>query len=300
MNRRVSGASSRHSDREKTSRRKSTLGHNFSLPVDENEPDNAGAGTSSQPVSTGQTTPAETSFASTPIPEDTPATDNIKPEKEHEKQSSIPILTVVIRDYGFPDTDERFFGRGQVLSPKKEKWRFSNFALGRRPSGSGGASGEGSPKSPDPNGSDLDERRGWGFGFLASGWKGFGRKRSTSSESSPSIPIHDEPEDTDDVDDDGYFSDEQDETEEPYGMYRAAYSFEAEGEHEMSMTEGEILEVRGRGGGEGWVIGVKAGQEGLVPEGYLERYTGSIDADNEDDIEELQDEKDPKSASPTA
>lgn len=287
MNRRVSGASSRHSDREKTSRRKSTLGHNFSLPVDENEVDNSRVGTSSQQTSTGQTTPAETTLASTPIPEDTPSI-TTTPTKSH-LEAKKPIHTISIRDYGFPENDERFFGRGQIHAAKKEKWRLSNFTLGRRPSES--ASGEGSPKSPDPNGSDTDDRRGWGFGFLSSGWKGFARKRSTSSESSPSVPIHDEPEDTDDVDDDDYFSDDHDEAEEPYGMYRAAYSFEAEGEHEMSMTEGDVIEVRGRGGGEGWVIGIKGGKEGLVPEGYLERYIPGRDAQDDEEMEELQDDK---------
>lgn len=250
-------------------------------------------GPSSQSTSTGHLTPNDNSLVSTPIPEDAVTISSPKSPSAAlgtEKKPSIPILTVVIRDYAFPQTDERFFGRGQNPSPQKQKWRFSNFTLGRRPSGT--ASGEGSPRSPDPNSGDLDnDRKGWGFGFL--GWRGFGsRKASTSSESNSqsNIAIHDEPEDTDDVDDEDYFSDEHDEAEEPWGMYRAAYSFEAEGEHEMSMTEGELIEVRGRGGGEGWVIGVKAGQEGLVPEGYLERYVNT-GVDEEDSIEELRDEK---------
>ena len=276
------------------------MGHNFSLPVDENEVDTPAAGTSSLPTSTGHTTPSDSKLASTtPIPEDVPSSTIKSPTQANANETNTkkPVHTILIRDYGFPETDERFYGRGQIHAAKKEKWRMSNFTLGRRPSES--ASGDGSPKSQDPNGSDIDERererRGWGFGFLASGWKGFARKRSTSSESNPSVAIHDEPEDTDDVDDDDYFSDDHDEAEEPYGTYRAAYSFEAEGEHEMSMTEGDVIEVRGRGGGQGWVIGIKGGQEGLVPEGYLERYIPGRDAVDDDEMEELQDDKDQKS-----
>jgi hypothetical protein len=77
---------------------------------------------------------------------------------------------------------------------------------------------------------------------------------------------------------------EEGEDEEPFGLYRAAYVFVAEGEHEISVREGEVVEVRGRGGGEGWVVAVKLGgmkgegkfdgMEGLVPESYLEKVHG--------------------------
>lgn len=300
MNRRVSATSSRHSEKDKAARRKSTLSQGFSLPVDESE----SAGPSSQATSTGQNTPSiannDASLVASPIPEDHVTPSSPMPAKADDPKSpTIPVLTVLIRDYGFPPTDERFFGRGQIAPTPKHKWRLSGFTLGRRASqqasGSGTASDEGSPRSPDPGAeSDADRRASWGFGIF--GWRGFGaRKRSVSSESTPSqaTPIHDEPEDTDDVDDQDYFSDEHDESEEPWGMYRAAYAFEAEGEHEMTVAEGEVIEVRGRGGGEGWVIGVKTGQEGLVPEGYLERYIPSRDEDaddGDDSIEELKDE----------
>lgn len=75
--------------------------------------------------------------------------------------------------------------------------------------------------------------------------------------------------------------------EEPYGLYRAAYRFEAMGEHEIGLEEGDLVDVQGRGGGEGWVIAVRKrvvsgklvpldgegedGTEGLVPESYLEK-----------------------------
>ena len=280
MQRKVSGASSRQSDRDrdggKPSRRKSTLGQNFSLPQDDRVDDGL------PPSSTGNSTPHDSSFSSTPIPEDTPAaaststsTSSPSPRKQVDDH-----LEVKIRDYGFPSNDERFFGRGQ---PPQKRWRLSNFTLGRRPSGT--ASGEGSPRSPDPS---EDDRKTWGFGLF--GWRGFGRKRSMSSESastSGSHPLNDEPEDTDDVVEEDYFSDEQDdaEGEEPSGTYRVAFSFVSEGANEMTVDEGDVIQVTGRGGGQGWVIASVGGRSGLVPEGYLERI-----GEREEDIEELEEE----------
>ncbi|KAJ9114205.1 hypothetical protein QFC20_001721 [Naganishia adeliensis] len=62
---------------------------------------------------------------------------------------------------------------------------------------------------------------------------------------------------------------------EPRGRYKVLYEFEAEGEHEMSVAEGEVLLVGGRWGNMGWVIAERVAAEGeavvkgLVPEGYL-------------------------------
>ncbi|CAG8685065.1 7219_t:CDS:2 [Acaulospora colombiana] len=83
------------------------------------------------------------------------------------------------------------------------------------------------------------------------------------------------------------------------GIYRALYPFEAEGTAEMSLDEGQLVKVVGRGGGVGWAVVERgwrmtvedlgdpkmanqdidgsngalalAGQA-LVPEGYLEPY----------------------------
>lgn len=283
MQRKVSGASSRQSDRDwdggKPSRRKSTLGQNFSLPQDERVDD-------ASPPTTGQSTPHDSSFSSTPIPEDTPvaasaSTSTSTSSPSPKKQVTNDHLEIKIRDYGFPSTDERFFGRGQPAPQKK--WLMSNFTLGRRPSGT--ASGEGSPRSPDPS---EDDRKTWGFGLF--GWRGFGRKRSMSSESastSGSHPINDEPEDTDDVVEEDYFSDEQEdmEGEEPSGTYRVAFSFVSEGANEMTVDEGDVIQVVGRGGGQGWVIASVGGRSGLVPEGYLVKI-----GEREEDIEELEEE----------
>jgi hypothetical protein len=280
MQRKVSGASSRQSDWDggKPSRRKSTLGQNFSLPQDNRVDDGL-------PASTGNSTPRDTSLSTTPIPEDTPvapststSTSSPSPKKQDDDH-----LQVKIRDYGFPSTDERFFGRGQPAPQKK--WRMSSFNFGsRRPSGT--ASGEGSPRSPDPS---EEDRKTWGFGLF--GWRGFGRKRSMSSESasaSDSHAVSDEPEDTDDVVEEDYFSDEQEddiEEEEPSGTYRVAFSFVSEGVNEMGVDEGDIIQVTGRGGGQGWVVASIGGRSGLVPEGYLEKI-----GEREEDIEELEEE----------
>ncbi|WVF70038.1 hypothetical protein IAT40_004825 [Kwoniella sp. CBS 6097] len=74
------------------------------------------------------------------------------------------------------------------------------------------------------------------------------------------------------------------ESEEPSGHYRASYPFEALSSSEMTLVEGDLLKISGRGNGDpGWVIARKVvlgdggkveGVEervGLVPEGYLER-----------------------------
>ena len=93
------------------------------------------------------------------------------------------------------------------------------------------------------------------------------------------LPDHDE-------DDYAFSSDSGVEEDEPWGLYRAVYPFEAVGEHEIGLEEGELVDLRGRGGGDGWVVGVKRvlnaegklvadgegdEKEGLVPESYLEK-----------------------------
>jgi len=115
---------------------------------------------------------------------------------------------------------------------------------------------------------------------------------SNDSGSAGGAAINDEPEDTDDVvEEEDYFSDEQEdenqeEGEEPSGTYRVMYPFVSEGANEMSVDEGEILQVTGRGGGNGWVVAEKQGQSGLVPEAYLERI-----GDRQGDIEEEEEEE---------
>lgn len=81
-----------------------------------------------------------------------------------------------------------------------------------------------------------------------------------------------------DVSGDGELEGEEDIGPEPVGRYRVAYAFEGLGGHEMNVEEGDMLDVKGRGGGVGWVIAVRLRaahsseelMEGLVPESYLE------------------------------
>lgn len=82
----------------------------------------------------------------------------------------------------------------------------------------------------------------------------------------------------DDVSGEGELDGEEDLGPEPVGRYRVAYAFEGLGGHEMNVEEGDMLEVKGRGGGVGWVIAIRLREasstdelmEGLVPESYLE------------------------------
>ena len=61
----------------------------------------------------------------------------------------------------------------------------------------------------------------------------------------------------------------------PPGSYRALYVFEAVGETEMGLEEGQIVTVVGKERGDGWAVvdDTREGREGrhaLVPESYLE------------------------------
>jgi len=114
---------------------------------------------------------------------------------------------------------------------------------------------------------------------------------SESASASDSHAVSDEPEDTDDVVEEDYFSDEQEddiEGEEPSGTYRVAFSFVSEGVNEMGVDEGDIIQVTGRGGGQGWVVASIGGRSGLVPEGYLEKIGEREEEEREEDIEELE------------
>jgi hypothetical protein len=103
------------------------------------------------------------------------------------------------------------------------------------------------------------------------------------------------PGEADDDDDDEEEEEEEDQHEDeegegpqplPLGLYHAAYEFQAESEHELSVKAGQKVQLIGHVDG-GWAIVVKlqngketwtAGEEdqvpeedkGLVPEAYLE------------------------------
>lgn len=161
-----------------------------------------------------------------------------------------------MRDFAFPPDDDRFLGLGSHRP--RSNW------------------GEGEPEPETPTKTPAAS-----FGFpLGLGSWGFLR-RDTDTEEVPDDESrvedmgneHDADaywSDGDDFYDDEYYLDD----EEPDGLYRAAYAFEPEGVNEMAVDVGDLLDVRGRGGGgDGWVVAIRldSGAEGLVPEGYLER-----------------------------
>lgn len=202
----------------------------------------------------------------------------------------------MIRDYAFPASDDRYHGIRLPIpaAESSSSSRLSSFLASTVSQSDRRSSSAGENK--------RDKEKGWSFSML--NWRGFmGRKSRSNSRSdfASSGPAEDgsaiadaesEPDITatgGGAEDDYAFESSSEDDEEPYGLYRAAYAFEAEGEHEISLEEGEVVEVKGRGGGEGWVIAVKlkkkdgAGAtdegggegkdmvEGLVPEGYLEK-----------------------------
>lgn len=186
---------------------------------------------------------------------------------------------VKVRDYAFHMTDLRFVG----LGPHRSRSNWS----------------EGEPEPSTPSAPTSQE--GWGFsgfGFGAS----FGPTSSSPSTEQPATGLSfglgswtkRDDEDVADHSASDYWS-EDDELgpedvyyhggdAEPDGLYRTAYPFVPEGINEIAVDVGEFLDVRGRGGGEGWVVGTRLrdGVEGLVPEGYLERCS---EADAEFDTE---------------
>ncbi|BEJ12145.1 hypothetical protein CspHIS471_0206050 [Cutaneotrichosporon sp. HIS471] len=165
------------------------------------------------------------------------------------------VRRVIVRDFAFSQDDERFLGLG--AQRPRSNW------------------GEGEPE-PEPS----PVKQHGHFGLLGH-WGGFLRRETDPVEPDTDMGGLDTLgnvqsnidywSDGDDVDNDSdYVLDD----EEPDGLYRAAFTFEPEGINEMAVDVGDLLDVRGRGGGgDGWVVATRldTGAEGLVPEGYLER-----------------------------
>lgn len=227
--------------------------------------------------------PGEANITAKAIPEDKSF---LQPPLEPDEFTPPEIVSrpLIIRDYAFPSSDERFSGLGQ---PPPTTSNRNPFRWG---------SGSAIDTSPDPSGSRRESgssKKGWGgFGLL--GWKSLINRQSSSTSqnkddgsSSESDEDDDYPLPAPDQDEDYPFSETSSQAEgeegedDMYGTYRAAYAFEALGEHERSMEEGDLVDVRGRGGGDGWVIAGMLDEwgnepegekkEGLVPESYLER-----------------------------
>lgn len=172
------------------------------------------------------------------------------------------IRRVIVRDYAYPSDDQRYLG----LGPTRPR---SNWC-------------EGEPEPEDP---PEEPKSSWGGLSLGLGsWGGFLGRRAEPETTQDSTDYtlasgaadHDNNDywSEDDEMDDDEDGEEQEEQEDPDGLFRAAYPFEPEGVNEMAVDVGDLLDVRGRGGGgDGWVIAIRldTSEEGLVPEGYLEK-----------------------------
>jgi len=169
------------------------------------------------------------------------------------------VRRVIVRDYAYACDDERFLG----LGPNRPR---SNWC-------------EGEPEPEDPPEPPKQEvESGWGSLSLGGlGWGFLGRRTEAEPPAAEEDPTDYTLASTavTDHDNDNYWSDDDDDDDDgqPDGLYRVAYTFEPEGVNEMAVEAGDLLDVRGRGGGgEGWVVAIRLDtlEEGLVPEGYLE------------------------------
>ncbi|KAK4686574.1 hypothetical protein P7C73_g3548, partial [Tremellales sp. Uapishka_1] len=224
------------------------------------------ASTASTSSSTGLTAASASGSKKKSRPRSSLGLASILPDQTHDpNQLPDPITRVTIRDYAFEPADERYHGRGRVVSVATTEQQ--------------------SDTEPE------DERKGWGAGgrggFGLLGWRRFITKRAGSPDQGGEGEDEGEDEE-DEVDDDYAFSSGSDEGDgeggiEPLGIHRAVFAFEPMGASEMALEEGDLIDVRGRGGGpgNGWVVAVrvkweeekwvKEEQEGLVPENYLEK-----------------------------
>lgn len=142
---------------------------------------------------------------------------------------------IIVRDFAFPEDDERFSKRPIESLPYAER-----------------------PISQDHDRSDDEyEDDDWeneddGYGLIASRY----RQVQSSLEDENRTPLAD-----------GHQYDEQQggqQDEQPTeldpnaplrpGIYRALFAFEAEGTAEMSLFEGQLVKLIGRGGGVGWAV----------------------------------------------
>ncbi|OWZ66225.1 hypothetical protein AYX15_02511 [Cryptococcus neoformans] len=273
-------------------RRRSLLGTNVALPGDDDE-----EGGSKEAADAGEGVPTipehsqlqmdyeDDSLGLKELPdgdgqERVDQADDDKPElSPYQALLATTVRSIVVRDFAYHKTDDRYHGRNY----EEEKWGSPNDPETRW--------GEEKPLEEEKD----DNAGGWGgFGFL--GWRSrFGKQNEAEDQNA----VNDQVDMIDgDADEDYYSSPQPSEPDafgyaykilpplspslEPAGLYRAAYMFEGMGASEMSVDEGELLLLTGRGNGNpGWVIARRMRVEdgkvhrseavGLVPESYLER-----------------------------
>lgn len=238
-------------------RRRSLLGTNVALPGDDDEEEgskeaaDAGEGVPTIPEhSQLQTDDDGDSLGLEGLP------DGDGPKKVDQADDGKPVLSpyqaglaatvrsIVVRDFAYHKTDDRYHGRNY----EEEKWGSPNDPETRW--------GEEKPLEEEKD----DNAGGWGgFGFF--GWRSrFGKQ----NEAEDGGAVNDQVDVVDgDADEDYYSSPQPSEPDasgyaykilpplspslEPAGLYRAAYMFEGMGASEMSVDEGELLLLTGRG-----------------------------------------------------
>ena len=207
-------------------------------------------------------------------------------------------LSIKVKDYAFPSSDDRHLGKGpDAPRPNRQNSRLSV-----------------SSSSSSTSGSKSRPHSGWGaFKWASAGSRlwgfGFGLGTSNSEDNSDvsrptqsdfernfdmSSPVESEnPQNSyDDDESDDYESELEGADSVPLlpGLYRAIYPFSPEGQSEMPLEEGQIVRVVGRGGGLGWAVALREDTDNckgddkhaLVPESYLEVVTlDGLNRDND-------------------
>ncbi|KAF8485384.1 hypothetical protein DFH94DRAFT_624645, partial [Russula ochroleuca] len=217
-------------------------------------------------------------------------------------QAAASMAPVKIRDFAFPDEDARHAGTGP-LTPRPNRrlqrplstehddpssaggggpYGFTGWGLGRL--GWFGARSSTSASAGTVTGTPDDYAASTGSGPSQRDFaRNFTDAMSPEYEADDPYESLDDDDDDDDVDDDRFGGAGGNGEQRPLipGLYRALYVFEPEGTAEMALEEDQIVRVIGRGGGVGWAIVARDGDEGhaLVPEGYLELV--SLDRDSE-------------------
>jgi len=195
-------------------------------------------------------------------------------------------VVVRVRDYAFPEGDERHYGLGVDVPRANRVSRLVRRLGGRTKSvgsvsSSEGGDGEEVEEEEEEDGWSGGGGAGWGgfkMGLGRFSWGGdaeaasvFGFGRGKEQQDVGGYPsrmdldqnfggaAEEEEEEEEDVFHDAaedQLVEEEEEEEEPLypGLYRALYAFEPEGTAEMRLEEDQIVRVVGRGGGVGWAV----------------------------------------------
>ena len=220
--------------------------------------------------------------------------------KEKEKKRNVPATLakvagddeplIIVRDYGFAPTDDRFHGRGPFVPKWNELSRLNRILAGRASESDSDAGGKQKAKEKRTmmnvdgwSDSDSDDRtfNRLGSSFLRDAGVGGMMSFPSQIKLERNFSQLDDSRDSDgeEEEDEEYPFDQEPELLAP-GLYRALYVFEAVGDAEMGLEEGQIVTVTGKGRGDGWAVvhDTREGKEGglaLVPESYLELVLGA-------------------------